>query len=434
LAVLAGSVATLVCLVVSALTVVGIHGRVADYRQEKVANAALNVVALVKRNRLPRTLTREKGVSLQVVNARGRVVASTPDLSGKEAISRLHPPANSTFAHQVLCPPPGLEGCRIVVSFRIFQGEGDWYVYAAGGATPWYTSRTLVVFLVGVSLLLVLLTVLGAYRTVGKTLAPVEAIRAELAEISGSDLGRRVPVPETRDEVRSLAETANATLDRLEAAVDQLRRFTSDASHDLRSPITAMRAQVEEALLHPQDADWPRAGRAILDSLDRLQAIVTDLLTLSKLDAEAPQKADSIDLGRVVSAELERRPRSKEVVSRLEPGVLVCGDALRLGRLLTNLVDNAERHAVAQITVTVRTDEEGDAVLEVLDDGAGIDPEQWEVVFRRFTRLDAARSRDSGGTGLGLSIARHIAEAHGGSLRIEPSDRGARFVLRLPRT
>jgi signal transduction histidine kinase len=112
----------------------------------------------------------------------------------------------------------------------------------------------------------------------------------------------------------------------------------------------------------------------------------------------------------------------------------VCGDALRLGRLLTNLVDNAERHAVAQITVTVRTDEEGDAVLEVLDDGAGIDPEQWEVVFRRFTRLDAARSRDSGGTGLGLSIARHIAEAHGGSLRIEPSDRGARFVLRLPRT
>jgi signal transduction histidine kinase len=111
--------------------------------------------------------------------------------------------------------------------------------------------------------------------------------------------------------------------------------------------------------------------------------------------------------------------------------VIIRGDVLRLGRLLTNLMDNAERHAVDTITVSVRV--EGDwAVLEVLDDGAGIAQDQREVVFRRFTRLDAARNRDAGGTGLGLPIARQIAEAHGGTLTIEDSDQGARFVLRLP--
>jgi signal transduction histidine kinase len=110
--------------------------------------------------------------------------------------------------------------------------------------------------------------------------------------------------------------------------------------------------------------------------------------------------------------------------------VVVTGDRLKLARLLTNLLDNAERHAESTIIVTLRRNEQ--AVLEVLDDGAGIAPDQREVVFRRFTRLDASRSRDAGGTGLGLPIAREIAQAHRGSLKIEDSDTGARFVLRLP--
>ncbi|MFC7583291.1 sensor histidine kinase [Nonomuraea antimicrobica] len=110
--------------------------------------------------------------------------------------------------------------------------------------------------------------------------------------------------------------------------------------------------------------------------------------------------------------------------------MVVSGDRLRLARLLTNLLDNAERHAENTIAVTVRRDH--DAVLEVLDDGAGIAPAYREAVFRRFTRLDAARNRDAGGTGLGLSIAREIAAFHQGTLRIEDSKTGARFVLRMP--
>ena len=111
--------------------------------------------------------------------------------------------------------------------------------------------------------------------------------------------------------------------------------------------------------------------------------------------------------------------------------MVVIGDLQRLTRVLTNLLDNAERHAKSTITVTVRREPDA-AVLEVLDDGAGIPPEHREAVFQRFTRLDTARSRDAGGTGLGLAIARQIAEAHGGTLTIEDSLSGARFVLRLP--
>lgn len=115
----------------------------------------------------------------------------------------------------------------------------------------------------------------------------------------------------------------------------------------------------------------------------------------------------------------------------LEPRVVVVGDRLALARLLNNLLDNAERHAVSRITVTVRR-EDGKGVLEALDDGAGIPPDQRELVFQRFTRLDAARTKDAGGTGLGLSIARQIAQAHKGTLTIEDSDQGARFVARIP--
>jgi signal transduction histidine kinase len=111
--------------------------------------------------------------------------------------------------------------------------------------------------------------------------------------------------------------------------------------------------------------------------------------------------------------------------------VVINGDRLQLIRLLTNLLDNAERHTASAVTVSVRRDD-GEAILEVSDDGPGVPPDQRERVFERFTRLDTARNKETGGTGLGLPIAREIAEQHGGTLTIEDSDQGARFVLRIP--
>lgn len=165
--------------------------------------------------------------------------------------------------------------------------------------------------------------------------------------------------------------------------------------------------------------------------MDRLQAIVTDLLTLARLDARAPLDLSPTDLGRLVRDELDRRAYRIEIVRDLQQNVFVDCDPLRITRLLVNLLDNAERHATSQIAVSVRADGPA-AALEVLDDGAGIAPEQREIVFDRFTRLDASRDRDTGGTGLGLAIAREIAEAHRGTLTIRDSSRGARFVPCLP--
>jgi signal transduction histidine kinase len=306
-------------------------------------------------------------------------------------------------------------------------------VYASDPVKARYGGTSLILLLLGVTVVIIVMTGAGAYRMVGRTLAPVDAIRSELAEITATGLGRRVPVPKSHDEIRLLAETANSTLDRLEAAYQQLRQFTSDASHDLRSPITAMRTQLEEALMYPDDTAWPRTATTVLDEVDRLQALVTDLLGLARLDAGVALTRAPADVAELVRAELNRHPRSVRVVRKLDEGVFADCDRLRLARLFINLMDNAERHANTQITVIVRADD-GWVVLEVLDDGEGIPTDLREVVFQRFTRLKPARDRDTGGTGLGLAIARQIAEAHGGTLTIQDSPRGARFVLRLPRS
>jgi signal transduction histidine kinase len=225
--------------------------------------------------------------------------------------------------------------------------------------------------------------------------------------------------------------------------LEQQREFASDACHDLRSPVTAMRAEVEDAMLAGDHTLANATGETLLASLDRLQAIIGDVLIIARLDAKTPGARDPVDLAELVTAELDARPPSSKHIDReLSHGVVVLGDWLWLARLLANLVDNAERHADSRITIEVSRVEGGQAgdprfaagaaILEVLDDGAGIPPDKRDSVFQRFVRLGESRARDPGGTGLGLAIARQIAESSGGTLTIEDSPRGARFVLRLP--
>ncbi|MEU8177355.1 HAMP domain-containing sensor histidine kinase [Microbispora hainanensis] len=251
--------------------------------------------------------------------------------------------------------------------------------------------------------------------------------------------------------VDGLAPGVNRTLGQLEEALERQRRFSSDASHELRTPMTAMRTQIEDALHAPQETDVVTLARALLPSLDRLQRIATDLLALSQLESDAlPVRRQRVDLGKLAEGELQMLPITKRVVPLLGPDVVVLGDPHSLGSLISNLIGNAQRHAAGTVTVTVRREPRephepggspggssggspgGTAVLEVADDGPGIPSEQREKVFQRFTRLDSARSRDAGGAGLGLAIARQVAQNHGGRLTIEDSAEGARFVLRLP--
>jgi signal transduction histidine kinase len=434
LSVLAGVVMALVCAGMTLIVLLGVRNIATEYRTEQIVDAALRTVHLAKRNQLPTILPYQNVRALQVVDQHQIVLSATPNLLGRDPIADFSPDENSVRGERVWCHMPEFpDQCMIVVAFRIYQSKGDWTIYAADETVPWYVDVRVIVSLITGSLLLVGVTVIGAYWQVGKVLEPVEAISKKLCEITATDPGQRVPVPRYHDEIRELAETANKTLAHLEAAVERQRRFASDASHDLRSPLTAMRAEVESALLDPEQTDWPSTGEALIVSLDRLQALVTDLLQIARLDAGDTGAKEPVDLCELALTEVRHRPRKVKVRCDLPPSVIVQGDRLRLGRLLTNLMDNAERHAVSVIMVGVR-EEDGFGVLEVEDDGHGIPPEKREVVFQRFARLDAARARDSGGTGLGLSIARQIAEGHGGSLTIEDSDKGARFVLRIPMT
>jgi signal transduction histidine kinase len=260
-----------------------------------------------------------------------------------------------------------------------------------------------------------------------RALRPVEGIRREMAAITASeDLARRVPVPDTHDEIARLARTTNETLAALEASVERQRRFVADASHELRSPIASLRTQLEVGAAHPELLD---VDGAVEDTV-RLQRLAADLLLLARLDAGERPAADArVDLAVVAREEAAGRAG---VTVRAE-SVDVAGSRGQLGRLLANLLDNAQRHARSAVEVAVRA-EAGQVVVSVADDGDGVPEGDRERIFERFVRLDAARSRDDGGAGLGLAIARDVAARHGGTLTVgEAPAGGALFELRLPR-
>jgi signal transduction histidine kinase len=286
---------------------------------------------------------------------------------------------------------------------------------------------------------LVALVALAAWRLVGRALRPVEAIRAQVDEISGTTIHRRVPEPGSGDEIGRLARTMNAMLGRLEAASTQQRRFVSDASHELRSPVAGIRADLEVALAEGGAADWPGVARAVLAEESRLEGLLADLLILASGDEEArPPAGGPVDLA-AVAREVAERPRRVPVdLVPVGAGPLpVAGSGAELGRVVTNLVDNAARHARARVEVTVgRVPGPGEPTcwrLAVDDDGPGVPAGDRERVFERFTRLDDARARDAGGAGLGLAVVRSIVGRHRGAAWVEDGPLGgARFVVELP--
>ncbi|MGI5155687.1 sensor histidine kinase [Microbispora sp. CA-102843] len=443
IALFTGTVVALLCAAFSVVLVWSLHVAARENLMREVTSGGGRVAYLVDRGQTGSVLPPDgRDRPIQVVDPQGRVRAATPDMAGKPAMATFRPRAPLRKATREVCDGVfGEDRCDVVIAQQVYRDGGDWTVYSAAPIQALNAPPALVAGLAAGSVLVTAAVAYGARRSVKRALLPVRAIRAELDEINASDLGRRVPVPESKGEIHDLAQSVNYTLDRLEETLEQQRRFTSDASHELRSPITAIRAQVEDALLAPQESDLREIGPAVLKSLERLQAVAADLLTLARLDAGAPCEREPLDLGRLVAAELDVRRPVRRIVSHLTPGVVVRGDRIRLGRLVTNLLDNAERHAATTVRLEVRREDPPDrdprfrsglAVLEVLDDGTGIAQHQRELVFQRFTRLDTARSRHVGGAGLGLPIARQIAESHGGTLTIIDSPRGACFLLRLP--
>jgi len=279
---------------------------------------------------------------------------------------------------------------------------------------------------------LVLLVGILAWYMAGRALRPVEAIRSEAASITHTTIHRRLPVPATHDEISRLASTMNEMLDRLEDASTRQRKFVSDASHELRSPVASIRTQLEVALRRPSRDDWPVVAQRVLAEDERLEQAVADLVELARLDeGVAARDLAEVDLDEVVFEECGRE-RAIPIDTSGVSGGRVNGRRDALARTVRNLVDNACRHAESRVIVTLQT--RGDAVeLVVADDGPGIAPEDRTRVFERFTRLDEGRARDAGGMGLGLAVVKTTIERHGGSVAIEDAEpHGARFVVRIP--
>ncbi|WP_141579948.1 cell wall metabolism sensor histidine kinase WalK [Actinomadura sp. WMMA1423] len=371
-------------------------------------------------------------VLVQVVEPGGRVTNATPAGTDRPPVSRLWPPSNMRVQDFTECHGrwPGRE-CLVVEAIRVSTARDSVVVYAAARQPSYLVNGLLETGLGSGVLLLAAVAAWITWRVVGRTLGPVEAIRAQLAEISATDLSRRVPQPPGQDEIAQLARTANETLDRLERAVARQRQFASDASHELRTPIAGLRANLEDASMHPEDNDLRGVIESALRDTDRLESIVTDLLLLARIGTGGSVVQEPIDLAALTGAEVGGRTFRLKIATELAPGVTVRGVRMQLVRLLCNLLDNAERYAESRVTVEVGR-RGGQALLVVTDDGIGIAPADRERVFERFTRLDTARSRDAGGAGLGLAIAREIAQAHGGTLRVEDHPSGARFALLLP--
>lgn len=306
------------------------------------------------------------------------------------------------------------------------DGRGQLTVYAGAplSAEQSAVRTALTVMLIGFPLLLAVVAGV-TWLVTRRALRPVEGIRTEMAAITASeDLARRVPVPDTHDEVARLALTTNETLAALQASVERQRSFVADASHELRSPIASLRTQLEVGAAHPELLDLDGA----VEDTVRLQGLAADLLLLARLDAgERPGEA-RFDLGALAREQAEGRT-GVTVETRV---VEVAGSRAQVGRVLTNLLDNARRHARSAVTVTVRL-EGASAVVAVADDGDGVAEADRERIFERFVRLDEARSRDDGGAGLGLAIARDVAVRHGGTLTVGRAPTGgALFELRLP--
>ena len=310
-------------------------------------------------------------------------------------------------------------------------------VFVGADREPVETVVTTVAVLLAIVGPLVLgLAAFATYRLVGSALAPVERIRARVASISSGRQGERVPVPSGNAEIARLATTMNDMLARLDEGALAQQRFVSDASHELRSPLSTITTALELAHRRPDLLDDALIEDALLPEARRMRQLIEDLLILARSDESELEKFGivvDVDLDDILFAEQKRIDGISAVtVAAAVAPVRVSGDPRALTRMVRNLVDNAVRHA--ETLVYLECSEAGnEAHIVIEDDGPGIPEAERERIFGRFVRLDQPRSRQGGGSGLGLAIASEIVAAHHGTISVnERVGGGSRFEVTIP--
>jgi signal transduction histidine kinase len=367
---------------------------------------------------------------VQVLDESGRVVNWSPNVTGLPPVVELEPGESRRIEDLSF-----EDDAFLAVAISAQTSQGDLTVIS-GGTLETVTessAATIRLLMIGLPLLLAVVGV-TTWRVAGRALAPVEAMRAEVEAISTKELHRRVPDPPGRDEIARLASTMNRMLARLESGQRRQRRFVSDASHELRSPVATIRQHTEVAQSHPEQTNVDELVEVVLAETLRLQRLVDDLLLLAKMDEGTLQRRNEpVDLDDILLEEIDRLRATTDlrVDAKGVSAGRVDGDPTQLRKLIRNLVDNAARHARSAVAMSL-SESSQEVVVTVDDDGAGVPEAERGRIFERFVRLDEARDRDSGGGGLGLAIVAEIAAGHGGLVEVgEGPLGGARFEVRF---
>jgi heavy metal sensor kinase len=382
----------------------------------------------------------EQGESFaQVLDSQGKVVDATPALgrsplltsgeltraaNGPVLFDRAHVLSLDDGARLLAAPVNAQDQRLLIVVGTSLEGRNE------------ALSGLLVQLLVGGPIALGLAALL-AFALAAAALRPVEEMRREAEAITGTEPGRRLPVPAARDEIARLGTTLNAMLARLETALARERSFVADASHELRTPLALLKTELDVALRQPRSAEELEASlRSAAHEADRLTQLAEDLLILARADQGRlpvrPEPMRATDLFRTVKDRFATRAaEAGREISVAAGDVELAADRLRLEQALANLVDNALRHGGGAISLQT-SESNGLVELHVLDEGPGFDPAFLERAFDRFARPDASRAEE--GSGLGLAIAAMIARAHGGEAgaRDRPGG-GADVWISLPR-
>ena len=398
--------------------------------------SAQAVAAMVSENTVPNPLPVSGSQVVQVVDRSGAVVSASITADRLTPLLRPSELAKALTGEQISIPGArvGLTGTMRAIAVQAGPPSASSSIIVAVPINDVEQSqRVLRMTLLLAYCPLVVVMALIAWRVIGSTLRPVETLRSGAARISGSDQQERLAVPESADEIRALALTLNDMLDRLAAARGRQRAFVADAAHELRSPLTSMRTQLEVA---QHLGEGGELATDLLADVTRLSTLVEDLLLLARAgsDTNHPPVRESIDVRALLVATANRYVGARVPVSVVEgPAVYANANSEELRRVLANLVDNAVRHARSNVALSVQAKDRG-AELTVLDDGPGIPAEERERVFERFARLDDSRDRDAGGTGLGLAIVLELLRRSHGSISLQdnPSSPGLAAVVHLP--
>ena len=436
-------------MVVSACTIVAlalalggallVYGQRSSLMDGLTTNAELradDIAAALAKGTLPSELAvrREDEGFIQILDQSSEVVASSENIDGEPALFAVVTPREG-FARFTATNVPVGENSFRVVARRVDSRVGTFTIYVGHSLESVDDSvRSLTALLLFGLPLLVLVMGFITWLTTTRALKPIETMRRDVESMTADKLDERVTVPAPNDEVRRLAVTMNDLIDRIEQAQRLQNQFVENASHELRSPLASLRAQLEVSRANASEAESGLTREHLLSETIRLQLLVDDLLDAAQISRSRNFPKGIVDLDDVIFDVVQRtRVTTRHTINlgNVSAGQ-VRADRRQMERLVTNLVDNAVRHCVSAVSLGL-TEIDSHVVLTVADDGLGIPQADRQRIFDRFERIDDGRGRREGGFGLGLSIVASIARSHAATVAVADNNPGAVFIVTFPR-